>query len=69
MKKFILLVLMGLFLLGCGTTVERSEFWKHDTHYRNWEHLKYSWSGYKHPTPDSIEKTKEQGWWGIPAPE
>ena len=69
MKRLFLMVLMGSFLLGCGTAVERSEFWKHDTMYRNWDHMKYSWWGYKDPKPDAAEKSQEQEWWGIPTPE
>ena len=72
MKKFILLIIMiimGLFLLGCGTDVERSEFWKHSSHYASWEHTFYSWSGYKNPTQETLKQSNDQGWWGIPTPE
>ncbi len=69
MKKLCLLVLIGLFLSGCGTAAKRSEFWEHDTMYKNWDHLKYSWWGYKNPTAESLKKSQEQGWWGIPTPE
>ena len=69
MKKIIFLSLIALFFFGCGTAAQRSEFWQHDTMYENWDHMKYSWSGYQNPTSESLRKTKEQKWWGIPTPE
>ena len=69
MKKLFLVVFIGLFLSGCGSAAQRSEFWKHDTMYRNWDHMKYSLWGYKTPTQDTANKSEEQEWWGIPTPE
>ncbi|MFC1531835.1 hypothetical protein ACFL7M_00495 [Thermodesulfobacteriota bacterium] len=69
MKKLFLLVLIGLFLSGCGTLAERSEFWKHDSMYKNWDHTKYSWSGYRIPTQQTYKKSQGQEWWGIPIEE
>ena len=66
MKKLFFLVLIGLFLTGCGTAAERAEFWKHDTMYKNWDHFIYSSDGYKKTTSDDVKKTKEQNWWGEP---
>ena len=66
MKKLFLLILMGLLFSGCGPAAQKSEFWQHDSMYKNWEHTKYSWSGYKNPTPEKGEKSEEQNWWGIP---
>lgn len=67
MKKFLLMLLMGMFLLGCAAATE-SEFWKHDSMFKNWDHVKYSWGGYKNPTAESGKKSVEQGWWGIEIP-
>ncbi len=69
MKRFFLLVLAGFFLSGCGTLAKDSEFWQHDTMYKNWEHMKYSWGGYKDAKPDAEKKSGEQKWWGIPKPQ
>ena len=68
MKKLFLLALIALFLSGCGATGRKSEFWQHDSWYATWDHLKYSWGGYKNPTADTAKKSKEQGWWGIDVP-
>ena len=68
MKKIIILLILGLFLMGCGQSAVRSEFWQHDTVYRNWDHMKYSWFGHRNPTPDDAVKAAEQGWWGIEVP-
>ena len=67
MKKLLcLMAFIALFLGGCGTPAQQSEFWKHPTVYKNWDHLKFSTAGYENPEPDVAEKSKEQGWWGIP---
>ncbi|HDZ91008.1 MAG TPA: hypothetical protein ENH37_10090 [Deltaproteobacteria bacterium] len=65
MKKTGLLLLMALFLTGCGAAVQESGFWSHDTMYKNWSHLAYSWFGYKNPTVADGKASEEQGWWGI----
>ena len=69
MKKLIVtftLILATGLLFGCGTAAQRSEFWQHDSMYKNWDHLKYSWSEYKADAPASLEKSKAQKWWGLP---
>ena len=65
MKKIIMAVFMGLFLFGCGSTAQRSEFWKHDSVYKDWDHMKFSLFGFENPTDETAEKSEEQGWWGI----
>jgi len=59
-----LLTVAGL-LIGCAAA-QRSEFYQHDSMYKNWDHLKYSWSGYKHQSTGSIEESNAQKWWGLP---
>ena len=68
MKKLALLFLAGLFLTGCGASARQSEFWKHDTMYKNWDHMKFSWFGYKNPGQESAKKSSEERWWGIEIP-
>ena len=68
-RRLLVLMGLGLFLAGCGTTAERSEFWQHDSMYRSWDHMKYSWSGYKKPDQQSLKKSQSEDWWGIPTPE
>jgi len=65
MKKLGLLMLLGIFLAGCGTAAKESEFWEHDTMYKNWSHLAYSWYGYKEPTLKTGEESRNERWWGI----
>ena len=64
----LVLVLMLIFVaVGCASQqVEESEFWQHSSVYKNWDHLKFSTTGYKSPVPGVAEKSQEQGWWGIP---
>jgi hypothetical protein len=69
MKKIFLLFLLGMFIAGCGANAQRSEFWQHDTIYKNWDHTKYSWGGYKKSTDETLQKSEGQDWWGIPKPE
>jgi hypothetical protein len=68
MKKWFLVIMAGLFFSGCAAMTE-SEFWKHDSMYKNWDHTKYSLGGYQQPTADTAKQSKEQGWWGIPTPK
>jgi len=64
MKKLFLLGLIGLFLSGCGTAYQKSEFFKHNTSFKNLEHLKYSIWGYQDTKQDDVKKTRKQQWWG-----
>ncbi len=66
MKRFFLVLIAGLFLSGCGTLAQESEFWQHPTMYKNWEHMKFSLWGYQNPSKETAKKSQEQGWWGIP---
>ncbi len=66
MKKIILSALLCLFLLGCGQAARESGFYKHDTMYQDWDHLWFSWTGYKHVTAKDAQESKVDGWWGIP---
>jgi len=66
MKKLFLLLIVAMFLLSCGGIAKESEFWQHDTMFRNMDHLKFSWSGYKNPTSETGNKSETQNWWGTP---
>ncbi len=68
MKKVFLLLVMSGFLFGCGAAATQSEFWKHDSLYKNWDHTKFSWSGYRSPVKEDQRRSMEQGWWGIEVP-
>ena len=68
MKKLFVVLMLGLFLYGCGATAQQSEYWKHDSQFKNWDHLKFSLWGYKHPTAETLKKSQEQGWWGTDVP-
>lgn len=69
MKKVIVLTLLALFLAGCSGTLKQSEFLEHDTMYKNWDHMAFSWFGYRNPTDQDAQKSMEQGWWGVEVPE
>lgn len=66
MKKWVVIGMIGLFMAGCGTAAKESEFWQHSTMYRSGDHLKYSWGGYMPTTPDEVQESTAQQWWGIP---
>ena len=68
MKKVVVLMMMALFLASCSQKLVQSEFAQHDTMYKNAEHMKFSWYGYRSPTPDNQRKSVEQDWWGIEVP-
>lgn len=69
MKKINLLIALIIavaFLMGCGAAAQRSEFFEHNSMYKSWDHLKYSWGGYKHQDMGSAKESTEQTWWGLP---
>jgi hypothetical protein len=68
MKKVVALVVMALFLASCGGTLTQSEFIEHDTMYKNWDHMKFSWFGHRTPTNEDQQKSIEQQWWGFEVP-
>jgi hypothetical protein len=68
MKRLIGVVILVLFLAGCGATVRESGFYDHDSHYKTLDHVAFSWWGYKHPTAETMKESTEQGWWGLEIP-
>ena len=68
MKKLGFLIILALFLSGCGQSAVQSEFYQHDTMYKNWDHTKFSWFGYRNPTEEDLQKSIDQQWWGIEVP-
>jgi hypothetical protein len=62
-----LLVLSGLVLIfvGCGAAARESEFYEHNTMYRDWDHLTFSTYGYKKVDPKKVQESKDHEWWGI----
>ena len=68
MKKLVVLIFMVLFLASCSQTFMQSEFAQHDTMYKNNDHMKFSWFGSDKATSQDLEKSVEQGWWGIEVP-
>lgn len=65
MKKILFVILMLTFLFGCGTLGKQSEFWQHDSVYKNMDHMKFSIYGYKDITEKDKHNSEKQGWWGI----
>lgn len=68
MKKLLVVLFLSAFVLGCGASAQKSEFWQHDTMYKNWDHTRFSWFGYNNPTAEDRLNATEQGWWGIDVP-
>ena len=64
MKKFIIL-LAALLLAGCAS-VQQSEFWKHDSVYKNWSHLNFSLFTYDKCNLKNANLSQQEQWWGIP---
>jgi hypothetical protein len=67
MKRGVLLIVAMLMLAGCGS-FSKSEFLQHDSMYKNWDHMKFSWFGYRQPSEEDTQKAIEQEWWGIDVP-
>ena len=60
MKKLVFLLLVMFLLAGCSST--------HDSIYKDWDHIKFSWWGYKNPTAEVAKKSDDGGWWGEEIP-
>ncbi|MGA8020939.1 MAG: hypothetical protein WCA42_18880, partial [Desulfobacterales bacterium] len=68
MKKLLIIGMLLAFLAGCGHMAQESEFFEHNTLYRDWDHAKFSMWGYKEPTALTAQESTAQEWWGIPIP-
>ena len=64
MKKLLALLVVSACVAGCGTAAKKSELWEHDTIYKNWDHLSFSWGGHKTVSREEAKKSVEEGWWG-----
>ena len=64
MKKVLALLVVSACVAGCGTAAKKSELWGHDTIYKNWDHLSFSWGGHKEVSLEDAKKSVEDGWWG-----
>ena len=65
MKRFFLVLAAVLFLAGCGAAARESGYYEHNTLFNSWEHMKFSLCGYKQVDPSEVQKSKEEGWWGV----
>jgi len=63
MKKILFLLILLVFLAGCS-----AEWYQHDTIYKNHDHMFYSMGGYKNTTPEDLQSSETQGWWGDEIP-
>ena len=68
MKKLIILLFLSLFLFGCGAAAKKSEYWQHSSHFKNWDHMKFSMWGYNSPTTEVAQASTSEAWWGIDVP-
>lgn len=63
MKKILFLLIVLVFLAGCS-----AEWYEHDTIYKTNDHMFYSMGGYKNTTPEDLQNSETQGWWGDEIP-
>jgi hypothetical protein len=69
MKKLIVLILiLALFTMGCGHMAKESEFYDHESMYKNWDHMKFSMWGHNNPTTEVAQVSSSDAWWGIGVP-
>lgn len=64
MKRLVCVVVLGLFLAGCGAAAQESEFWKHPSMYTSWDHMKYSWNP-ENCGKETTKKAQQEKWWGV----
>jgi hypothetical protein len=63
-KRGLVLLAVVCLISGCGAAARESGFYEHSTHFKNWEHLKYSLYGYKNTDKEDALKSQQQDWWG-----
>jgi hypothetical protein len=63
MKKIIVLLFIVLLLAACS-----DEFYTHDSIYKDFDHIAFSWWGYSSPTAEDAKMSDERGWWGEEIP-
>ena len=69
MKKLIVLsLILALFTMGCGHMAKESEFYDHESMYKNWDHMKFSMWGHNNPTTEVAQVSSNESWWGIGVP-
>ena len=66
MKRILLVTVMCVFLLGCGAAARESGFYEHKSIYAGWDHLWFSWQGYRTCSEQYVKESKKDAWWGIP---
>jgi len=62
-KKILIILIISMFVAGCS-----AEWYKHDTVYKNNDHMFYSWWGYNNTSTDDLNRSENQGWWGDEIP-
>ena len=67
-KLLLVLVLLGFIFAGCGQMAVDSEFWQHDSLYKNWDHTWYSIGEWQRPSAEWGKKSEAQDWWGLDVP-
>ena len=62
MKGLLALIILSLFIIGCGATGNYS--------YKSWDHFAFSAWGYDNCTKEDMDKAKKEGWFGelVPCP-
>ncbi len=67
MKRLFLVAIAALFLAGCGAAARESGYYQHNTHFKSWEHMKFSIWGYRNIDQKDCQESKEGNWWGLDA--
>ena len=63
MKKLIVLLFIVFLLAACS-----DEWYAHDSIYKDWDHIKFSWWGHSNVTAEDAQMSQERGWWGEEIP-
>jgi len=51
------LTILTKLVAGCS-----SGFYRHDSVFKDWDQVKFSWWGYKNPTAEDAKKSAQEGW-------
>ncbi|MBW1981774.1 MAG: membrane lipoprotein lipid attachment site-containing protein [Deltaproteobacteria bacterium] len=73
MKRIFIALSIAFMLAAAGCSLKPGVNYKPDgprprPAFKNWDHIKFSWFGYRNPTAEDLKKSQEQGWWGQDIP-
>ncbi len=62
-EKLFFLIILTILIAVCS-----SEFYKHDSVFKDWDHVQFSWWDYQNPTAEHAKMPAQRECWGEETP-